>query len=70
MNPSSEKQLEIYAALFCLEYRIKPFAIKIELRLYQNDDIRIFEADPDAIMHIMDKITTFDKRIRSIREEL
>jgi hypothetical protein len=70
INPSSEKQLEIYAALFCLEYRIKPFEIETELRLYQNDDIRVFPTDPDVIMHIMDKITTFDKRIRAIREEL
>jgi hypothetical protein len=70
---TSHHQLEVYAALFCLEYGIeykfKPFDIQMELRIYQNDDVRLFEADPDVIAHIMDKIQTFDKRIKIIREE-
>lgn len=69
VNPASVKQLEVYAALFCLEYRYKPFDIDIELRIYQNDEIKLFEADPDVIMHIADKIISFDKRIRSMRLE-
>lgn len=67
--PSSEHQLEVYAALFCLEYRFKPHAIEIELRIYQNDEVRIYEADPDVIAHIMDRIITFDKRINAIKIE-
>lgn len=70
VNPASEHQLEIYAAIFCLEYRIDPLEIETELRLYQNDDVRIFPTDPDVIIHVMDKIKVFDKRIRAIREEL
>lgn len=66
---TSEHQLEVYAALFCLEYKFKPFEINIELRIYQDDDIRLYEADPDVIFHIMDKIISFDKRIRMMREE-
>lgn len=66
---SSERQLEVYAALFCLEYQFKPHEIEIELRIYQNDEIRVFEADPDVIAHIMDKIRTFDRRINELREE-
>lgn len=66
---TSEHQLEVYAAMFCLEYRVKPFEIEIELRIYQNDEVRIYEADPDVITHIMDKIVTFDKRIAAIRME-
>ncbi len=69
LTVGSEHQLEVYAALFCLEYRVKPFEIEIELRVYQNDEVRIYEADPDVIFHIMDKITTFDKRINAIRME-
>lgn len=69
VNNSSEHQLEVYAALFCLEYRFKPFEIEIELRIYQNDEVRVYEADPDVIFHIMDKITTFDRRINELREE-
>lgn len=69
VTPASEHQLEVYAALFCLEYRMKPFELEIELRIYQNDEIQIFEADPDVIFHIMDRIRTFDKRIEQIRME-
>lgn len=67
---SSVRQLEIYAALFCLEYMYKPHEIDINLRIYQNDEIKEFEGDPDVIAHIMDKIKTFDRRLNEIREEL
>lgn len=69
VTPTSVRQLEVYAALFCLEYRMKPFEIEIELRIYQNDEIQIFEADPDSIFHIMDKIISFDKRLDALRME-
>lgn len=69
VSPVSMKQLEVYAALFCLEYGFKPFEITIELRIYQNDDVMEQIADPDSIAHIMDKIITFDKRITAWREE-
>jgi len=68
-TPCSEHQLEVYVALFCLEYAFRPFDIEIEMRIYQNDEVRIYEADPDVIMHIMDKIKTFDKRITELRLE-
>lgn len=66
---TSERQLEVYAALFCLEYGFSPFDIEIELRIYQNDEVRIYEADPVTISLIMDKIKAFDKRINELREE-
>lgn len=66
---ASVHQLEVYAALFCLEYRYKPAEIEIELRIYQNDEVQVFEADPDVITHIMDKIVTFDKRLNALRLE-
>lgn len=62
-------QLEVYAAMFCMEYRFKPFDIQIELRIYQNDDVRVYEADNNVISHIIDKIITFDKRINDLRME-
>jgi len=65
---TSEKQLEVYAALFCLEYGISPFEIDIELRIYQRNEIRVFEPTPEAIMHIMDKIVYFDQQIELIKE--
>lgn len=70
VSPASVEQLEVYAALFCLEYGVKPFEITIELRVYQNDDLSIFEADPDVITHIMDRIVTFDKIIDKLKSEV
>lgn len=67
---ASLHQLECYAALFCLEYDIKPGELnKIELRIYQNDDVLIGNPEADVILPIMDKIVTFDKIIDSIEEE-
>lgn len=63
------EQLEIYAALFCLEYKIKPGDIKVELRLYQSDEILYSEPTADVIAPIMDKIITFDKIITKIKLE-
>lgn len=69
VNKTSERQLEVYAALFCLEYGIKPFDISMELRIYQNDDIQIYDGEPDTVIHIMEKIKSFDKRIKALRLE-
>jgi hypothetical protein len=69
VTPAHVHQLEVYAAFFCLEYRYKPFDIPMEFRIYQSDEIREYAGDPDAIMHIMDKIITFDKRITEMRLE-
>ena len=63
------EQLEIYAALFCLEYKVKPSEIEMELRLYQNNEILYHTPTAEDIVPIMDKIITFDKVIRKIREQ-
>lgn len=67
-TPASIKQLYIYAALFCLEYDVKPGEIEYELRIYQNDDILINNPTADDILPIMDKIIIFDKLIDEINE--
>jgi len=67
--PAHMEQLEIYAALFCLEYKIKPSDIKTELRIYQNDEILYHTPTVEDIAPIMDKIVTFDKIIRNIKEQ-
>lgn len=67
---TSEHQLEVYAALFCLEYAVSPFEISsIEMRIYQNDEVRVYIADPEDIARIMDTIVAFDKRINTLRLE-
>lgn len=68
ITATSEKQLEVYAALFCLEYSIDPASIEIELRIYQRDEIRVFEPIPEAIYNIMDTIVEFDQYLETIKE--
>jgi len=67
---TSEHQLEVYAALFCLEYEVDPFRINIELRIYQDNGCRTYVGDPAFIKGIMDKIVEFDKIINTLREEV
>jgi hypothetical protein len=67
ITPTSEHQLEVYAALFCLEYGIDPFSIEIELRIYQRDEIRVFEPFPELINEIMIRIIDFDQQIEGIK---
>lgn len=69
VTPASIHQLEVYAAMFCMEYKFKPFDIDIEMRIYQNDDVAIYEADNNIISHIIDKIITFDRRINELKME-
>jgi hypothetical protein len=66
---TSEKQLFVYAALFCLEYGFKPFEIGVEVRIYQSDEVRVYVPDPAEILYIMDKIITFDKRIEALKQD-
>ena len=60
-RPVHVEQLMIYAALFCLEYKVKPGEIQFELRIYQNDDIAIFNPTAEDILPIMDKIIRLDR---------
>lgn len=69
VTPTSMKQLEVYAAMFCLEYNYKPYELDIELRIYQNDAVEEHVPDVDDIAHIMDKIITFDKVIENLKAE-
>ena len=66
VRPVHIEQLEIYAALFCLEYKIKPTNIKIELRIYQNDEVLVHEPLPEDIVAIMDKIIHLNKLLENV----
>lgn len=55
------EQLEVYAALFCLEYKVKPGSIDIELRIYQNGEIIVHNPTAEDILPIMDQITAANK---------
>lgn len=58
---SDIEQLMIYAALFCLEYDIKPGEIEIELRIYQHGEALYHNPKADEILPIMDKIISSNK---------
>lgn len=62
-------QLEIYAALFFLEYDLDLRTTDIELRVYQNNDILTERPYIEDIAPIMDKIVAFDKMIEQIKRE-
>lgn len=69
-RPVDMEQLEIYAALFCLEYRVKPGDIEMELRIYQNDEILIHNPTAEDILPIMDHIIRLDKLLQKLDEEV
>ena len=69
VTPAKMEQLEIYAAIFCLEYRIKPSDIEMELRIYQNDEVLYLIPSAEDILPIMDKIIIFDKLISEVKGE-
>lgn len=69
ITPVHMDQLYVYAALFCLEYIVKPENIKIELRIYQSGEVIYDEPDPEVIRAIMNKIVDSDRFLRKHKEE-
>lgn len=67
--PVHMEQLMIYAALFCLEYKVKPGEIDMELRIYQNDDILVCNPTAEDILPIIDKIVHLNKVLEKIEPE-
>lgn len=68
-GPVHMEQLEIYAALFCLEYDIRPGDIKMELRLYQNDEVIVHTPTVEDIDPIMDRIVYLDELLTKLDQE-
>ena len=63
------EQLEIYAALFCLEYEVKPGEIDMELRIYQDNEVIIHNPTAEDVLPIMDKIVHLNKLLESIDDK-
>lgn len=63
------EQLEIYAALFCLEYKVKPGEINMELRVYKNDEVLVHNPTAEDIAPIMDKIVHLNKLLDNMDRE-
>lgn len=66
-HPASLLQLEIYAAIFCLQYKIKPGDISIVLRIYQNDEVLESRPSGKDIKSVMDKIVRHNSLIESMK---
>ena len=51
-------QLLCYAGLFFLEYKrdYRPQTMKVELRIYQNQDILVNQPTSEEVKAVMDKI--------------
>lgn len=64
----SFKQLDVYSALFCLEYGVDPTTISIEERIYQGNGFEVMIPDPLYIQEIMDKIIEFDIILENIKQ--
>ena len=67
ITATSFKQLEVYAAIFCLEYGINPFDIEIELRIYQRDEVRAEVPFAETIDEVMDTIVIHDARVEELK---
>lgn len=57
------EQLEVYAALFCLEYKFKPSDIQMELRLYQSNEIIFHNPGAEEIEPIIEKMVYSTKML-------
>lgn len=68
-NPAKMEQLMVYAALFCLEYKVKPDEIEMELRIYQNGEIVHHEPTAEDILPVMDCIVQNSRILERIHEE-
>ena len=63
------QQLYIYAALFCLEYSVKPGEIQMETRIYQNNEIFIDNPTAETILPIMSIIKKYSKILSDIKND-
>ena len=60
----------IYAALFCLEYKIRPTSLDgSELRIYQKDRVLCHNPEAADIRDICNKIIQFDTELSKIQLE-
>jgi hypothetical protein len=68
VTPAKPRQLELYAAYFCLEYEHNPLDIQIELRIYQGEQVDVYIPTPEAIQMLMDRTVYADNHIQFLKE--
>lgn len=70
VTKASFRQLEVYTALFCLEYGYEPHDLQIMLRIYQGEEVFEHVPDPGDIEDIMTKLIEYDKLIEKFNKEM
>jgi len=70
VNETSMDQLRLYAGMFCIEYGYRPRDIQIELRIYQNDSVKIDEPTDHDMTWIVERIRHADAIIDGCKREL
>jgi hypothetical protein len=72
-------QLRVYAAFHCIEYKVNPNDIIIELRIYQNDEIYAISSEENTeegenlradVLTIMGRVEHFDRIIVERKMEI
>ena len=69
VTPAKMDQLILYAAYFCLEYKVKPKEIETHLRIYQSKEVLVLDPDPQDILDAMDQTILADKVIAKFRDQ-
>ena len=73
-GPVHMEQLEIYAALFLMEYErilgVNPSNTKVNLRIYQNDDIQEYCPEPERVEEVIQTIKVQDAAAQDILREV
>lgn len=67
VTPAKMDQLMLYAAYFCLEYKINPKDIQTKLRIYQSGQALTFDPEWEDISEVIDKVIRADKVIQKFR---
>lgn len=73
-GPVHKEQLEIYAALFLIEYEraygVNPLNTNVNLRIYQNDDIQEWSPDKDRMDEVIYNVKEKEAWVQdSLRED-
>lgn len=68
VSPAKMEQLLTYAALFCLEYKVRPGELQgCELRIYQNNEVIYHNPTPEEIGCVMDIIKSSVGHIQELK---
>lgn len=74
ITPAHMEQLEIYAALFFMEYErifgVNPANTKVELAIYQNDDVQEYTPDKDRMEEVIYNIREKDGWLEEMKGEV